>query len=568
MLSSQRAHTVVAALAISCSTVVLAQQQPVIPTPSDLERKPMELKAAPNLLPPSPVPRKISAPDEDIKLDVLRYELPLNAPADLRQALPKLTEPYLGKDRSFGDIANAAREVTAYLQAELGYYLGIAYIPEQEPRDGVIQIAVLEGRLDDIELVWTEGLPVAREVVESYLRQLAPGSVLLVRDVERLVFLLNDLRGIASTFEVRSGSMPGTAKLVVTVKPTQSTEWRTEFDNANALDLGRNRVSATVVRNSPFNRGDSLSATIMTANKGMTFGMASYTAPVGPNGMRVGAAISKLEYQVVKGTFANSGLEGQASTAAVFGLYPVIRSRNLNLFTTGGVDVKSYEDFNGFFNTNKRVNTVNAGVTGDLRDNLAGGGINSMDAMLVSGQVKQDRTLGTDLPAARFNKLAVRGVRLQNIVPGVFQGYASVRLQKAFDNLDSTEQFRAGGPDGVRAFFPGEGTGDSGLQATLELRWLIPKQWLTDNNIGGESSIALFTDWATLRKRNDTSTQLPGFINREDYSGAGFAWQWNGPKGWSVRTSIAKQYKAPKNSDGTFRYNRENHFFINVSKQN
>lgn len=567
MLSSPRVHSV-AALVLSCSTVVLAQQQPVIPTPSDLERKSLELKAVPNLVPPSPVPRKISAPDEDIKLEVIRYELPLNAPADLRKALPKLTEPYLGKDRSFGDIANAAREVTAYLQAELGYYLGIAYIPEQEPRDGVIQIAVLEGRLDDIELVWTEGLPVAREVVESYLRQLAPGSVLLVRDVERLVFLLNDLRGIASTFEVRSGSLPGTAKLVVTVKPTQSTEWRTEFDNANALDLGRNRVSATVVRNSPFNRGDSLSATIMTANKGMTFGMASYTTPVGPNGMRVGAAISKLEYQVVKGNFANSGLEGQASTTAVFGLYPVIRSRNLNVFTTGGVDVKSYEDFNGFFNTNKRVNTVNIGVTGDLRDNLAGGGINSMDAMLVSGQVKQDRTLGTDLPAPRFNKLAVRGVRLQNIVPGVFQGYASVRLQKAFDNLDSTEQFRAGGPDGVRAFFPGEGTGDSGLQATLELRWLIPKQWLADNNIGGDSSIALFTDWATLRKRNDTSTQLPGFINREDYSGAGFAWQWNGPKGLSVRTSIAKQYKAPKNSDGTFRYDRENHFFINVSKQN
>jgi len=133
-------------------------------------------------------------------------------PAQLRAALPTLTAPFVGKQRSYEDLVNAAGAVTRYLQREMGFYLGYAYLPEQTPANGVIRIAVLEGRLDEVVLNWPDKMPIERGVVEADLARLKPGEILRVRDVERIVFLVNDLRGITARFEVKSGRTPSVAK--------------------------------------------------------------------------------------------------------------------------------------------------------------------------------------------------------------------------------------------------------------------------------------------------------------------------------------------------------------------
>ena len=98
---------------------------------------------------------------------------------------------------------------TRYLQRTAGWYLGYAYLPEQVPEGGIVQIQLLEGRLDRIDLQWPDSLPVQRRVIEGYLAQLRPGDILRVRDVERVVFLINDLRGITARFDIVAGAQPG-----------------------------------------------------------------------------------------------------------------------------------------------------------------------------------------------------------------------------------------------------------------------------------------------------------------------------------------------------------------------
>ncbi len=56
----------------------------------------------------------------------------------------RLTAAYVGKQRGFEDLVAAAAEVTRFMQRDLGYYLGYAYLPEQSPQDGVIRIEILE----------------------------------------------------------------------------------------------------------------------------------------------------------------------------------------------------------------------------------------------------------------------------------------------------------------------------------------------------------------------------------------------------------------------------------------
>lgn len=495
-------------------------------------------------------PRELGKPDDDIRIDVRAYAVDDDAPAALRAALPALTQPFTGTQRSFEDLARAAAEVTRFLQRELGYYLGYAYLPEQTPADGVVRIAVLEGRLDRIQLNWRDGLPVGREVVEGYLARLRPGSVLRVRDVERVVFLVNDLRGISTRFEVRAGSQPGTATLVVTPLPEAVFAGKVELDTNGSKPLGEYRVSGLLQMNSPFGRGDGFTANALVSHTGgLAFALLGYTTPVGSDGLKLGASLSGVRYQLDKDDFPLD-LNGTAATFNAYALYPVVRSRNLNLFALLSLEHKQYEDRNLNGRARKSVDAVVLGTTGDFRDSLFGGGVNTYELNVAGGQLKYP---GGRNPALdddeRYTKLVYGFTRLQDLVTGRALLYAALRGQYAANNLDTTEQFRVGGPDGVRAFAAGEGTGDIGTVATLELRVLPPEDWL--GRIAREMVFSVFADggYVQYRYRARGSADPNARSNHARFGGAGIGLAWVRPGDYALRLSVARPVAGQSSSD-------------------
>lgn len=515
----------------------------IVPTPGELAAKrdprlPTEQQTA---LPDAKTPpREMGRLDDDLKLDVDRYVVDEDAPVALRAALPHLTAPFVGKARSYEDLVNAASEVTRYLQSELGYYLGYAYIPEQAPGQSGIRIAVLEGRLDRVVLNWRDGLPVQREVAQAYVDRLQPGAVLTVRDIERVVFLLNDLRGISVRTEVKPGSRPGTAILEFTPKPDPRFDTKFDGDMNGSRFIGIWRLGVTSTWNSPLGRGDGLSASLLgSVGGGLRFGLLGYNTPVGSSGLKAGVSISALKYQLDKNEFP-LGLFGNGVTTNVFALYPWVRSRNLNLFSLTAIDDKRYEDSIALISTRKTINDVVLGLTGDFRDSLLGGGVNTFEVSYNSGRLSfaSGRPSGLD-DAARFGKLSYAFARLQNIIDGRLLTYLSLRGQQAQRNLDSTEQFRAGGPDGVRAFGPGEGTGDSGVGLSAELRWLPPEAWF--GRWARELVMGAFVDAARVQFRQDPSliNRDASFVNNASFSGVGLSLVWARPAAYALRISVA-----------------------------
>ena len=530
---------------------------PLVPTPQVVPR-------ATDIVPPKPrvsrpdvpeqpgPPPELGKPEEDIRVDVVRYAVADDAPAELRAALPQLTEKFTGKDRAFEDLVAAAAEVTRFLQRDLGYYLGYAYLPEQTPEGGVIRIAVLEGRLDKVILEWKDGLPVDRDVVEAYLARLVPGSILRVRDVERVVFLVNDLRGITTRFEVRAGSTPGTASLVVTPRAESVWSGRADFDSNGSRYLGVYEFGGLIQRASPFGRGDGFTANaLVSTTGGMAFALVSYNTPIGGDGFKVGFSLSGVRYQLDKDIFALD-LNGTASTANAYALYPVVRSRNLNLFTVGAYEHKMYVDRQQAvgFETRKNVDTVAIGTTGDFRDSFLKGGVNTYELNLVSGRVNYpDGRPGSLDDAPNFTKVGFGFTRLQDVVTGRVLAYLALRGQVAQKNLDTTEQYRLGGPDAVRAYAPGEGTGDSGAIGTIELRLLPPEDWF--GRIAREMVAAVFYDAGYVRFRTDPKPPAGGLVvpNSDTFTAAGIGLAWVRPNEYSLRFSLAKPISGTPRSD-------------------
>lgn len=542
-------HALGALIAVSA---VQAQTNPapLRPTPEDLAPKPAPPTSDPANLPKAPTaaPRELAKPEDDITLDVTAYAVSDDAPEALRQAIAALTAPYVGPGRHYEDLANAAAEVTRFLQRDLGYYLGYAYLPEQDARGGVVRIAVLEGRLDRVELAWTDDIPVRRDIVEAYLARLKPGDILRVRDVERVVFLLNDLRGMTARFEVKAGATPGTATLLVT--PTAEKRWsgKADVDLNGSRYLGLARVGGLVAYNSPLGRGDALTLNaLLSTNGGLRFLLAGYTLPLGSDGLKIGGSVSFVDYKLGTAEFADVDVHGSASNLTAYVLYPAIRSRNLNLFTLAAAEFKRYKDASGGVSSEKDVKSLTLGLTGDFRDNLLKGGVSTYELNFSGGRV--DYTTGVrplDEPES-YRKLSLSFNRLQSLIEGRLLGYLSVRGQYAFDNLDTSEQFRLGGPDGLRAFAVGEGTGDTGGIVTLELRLLPPDEWF--GKFSREMALSVFYDRGDIRYRHDPASQGSAFVNRASYSDAGVAVAWVRPGEYALRVSLASPISGEQKSD-------------------
>lgn len=544
---------VLSGLVLALAGAASAQTPRVVPKVEDLKRDVEQQTPAPRDVPdptpprPAQPARELGKPADEIRIDVRGFRIRGLSEAD-PAPLEKQLLRFAGEQRGYEDLSNAAAAATEYLQSELGYYLGYAYLPEQTPSDGIIEIAVMEGRLDQIKLNWNPKSLIRREVIEQHLEAIKPGEILRVKDVERMVFLVNDLLGGNARFEVKAGRTPGTAALVVTPEPDARIGGQVSIDNLGSRYSGEYRASVGASLMSPAGLGDGLSLNgVISQDGGLAFALANYTLPVSRYGFKLGLSLSYLTYHLNENDFP-LGLNGTTAAYSAFALYPVVRGRNLNLFAQLGADLKDFVDNQSALSieNRKRTRLGWTGLVGDARDQLAGGGIMSFSALYSKGNVVPDTpALGLDNDRD-FSKLLLSASRLQAIVPNRLLAFVRYSGQLAFANLDSTERYGLGGEGGVRAYAPGEGAGDSGHVGTLELRFLPPSQWF---DAAREMSISVFGDWGYAQIRHDTSRQPKTFNNSIYLAGPGIGFNWERPQKTTVRASVAWRTTARGTSD-------------------
>ncbi len=537
---------VLGTLSLSSQSAELLAQAPAGAVPNIDQLRPtvpMSKEGLEASLPEQAQPEKeMGKPQDDIKVNVKRFVLDPGAPAALQNDLDTLTAPFTGPDRSYEDLMNAVSAVTRYLQRDLDLYLGYAYLPAQQPNDGEIKIAVLEGRLDQVILNWSDDIPIDKAVVEAHLARLQPGSVLHVKDVERVVFLLNDLRGLTARFEIKQGRVVGTSSLVVTPTSEKRVSGRTEFDANGSRFSGIYRAGVTANIASPLNKGDSMVlSTQITNGGGLLFLLGGYTLPVGSNGLKAGLSVSKVQYHLTSEVPLH--LKGDATAVSAYALYPVVRSRNLNMFAQTSAEQRDFIDRKGDLgdtaNSTKRAYELRFGLAGDFRDNWLLGGVSTYDLAASASQViylKNGPALSL-LDAKNRGRLNLGFSRLNNLLSNRLLAYISVSTQKAWRNLDTTEQFSIGGPGRVRAFAPGEGTGDEGQVGTVELRWLPTESLM--GRYARETVFSAFYDWGHVRYKHDASNQALGFVSDAVFSGYGVGATWERPQVLGARLSVA-----------------------------
>lgn len=135
-----------------------------------------------------------------------------------------------------------------------------------------------------------------------------------------------------------------------------------------------------------------------------------------------------------------------------------------------------------------------------------------------------DRESGRDT-RGRFDKWSLDVARVQSTpVPNLIL-FGRVSSQWAGKNLDSSEAFGPGGPNGVRAYPTGEGFGDTGWLAQLELRYTM-----------GAFSPYVFHDSGRVKVNAKPPTSADNIKRSISGSGVGVRYQRGD---WNLDTAVA-----------------------------
>jgi len=379
-----------------------------------------------------------------------------------------------GAEHTLAELDAGAARITAFYR-EHGYPVARAYLPAQEIKDGVVNITVLEGRIDKRRINNQARLADGR--ANDYLNDIKSGEPVAAKPIDRALLLLNDTPGVgAARATLQPGASVGTSDLVVELTPSAPYSANVELDNYGNRYTGEYRLGGALYLNSPFNMGDLFSVRALTSDQNLAYGRVAWQIPVGGSGFRLGAAYSDTRYRLSK-EFAALNAHGSATSTSLFAVYPFIRSQASNLSGTLTWEDKKLNDRVDATTTitDKQVQLANIGLTGNHQDALGGAGNTSFDLSLVAGRldIGSAAALAIDAASARSNggytRLGYGLNRLQRLTDTNLL-YASVAGQVASKNLDSSEKFFLGGANAVRAYPQGEAIGDEGWLVNLELR--------------------------------------------------------------------------------------------------
>lgn len=463
-----------------------------------------------------------------------------------------------GSELTLTDLRAMAARITEFYRQN-GYFVAQAYLPAQEAQNGELTIAVLEGHYGKVILRNQTNL--SDGLAGSLMDGVQSGDVVTTQPLESSLLLLSDLPGVHVKSTLVPGAALGTSDLIVDVTPGQRVTGSIDADNAGNRYTGATRLGATVNLNNPTGHGDVATLRAVTSGSGLHYVRGSYQMQFGK--ARVGVAYSHLAYELGK-EFSSLDAHGTAKIASLYGSYPLIRSRNSNLYAGLGFDAKSFQDRvdSTASVTDKRSQVLTASLYGNHSDSVGQGGLSVYSLAWSSGNldirtpVVQTFDAMTAQTHGHFNKLAVHVARLQNLSDS-FSLYASINGQVASKNLDVSEKMELGGMYAVRAYPEGEAYADEGYVLTLEGRMLLPKFY---ERQAGQMHFIVFVDAGTVTANKNP--WAPG-TNRRTLSGAGVGLNWT-----VANDFVVKAYYAHKlgNSAATSAPDRSGRFWIQAVK--
>ena len=438
-----------------------------------------------------------------------------------------------GQTLTLPQLGELAARITAHYQNQ-GYPLARAIIPAQTIALGVVRMEVIEARYGKVGLNNTSRVP--SDVLQAALAPLQSGQAIGQTEMDHTLLLLSDIAGVVINATLKPGEAVGTSDLLVETTPGSVLSGNAVVDGYGNRYTGRERIGATLNVNNPLHHGDTLNVSGLSSGSGMNYGRLAYESLLNGQGTRMGGAYSALDY-TLGDPLAALKAHGTAQVNSLWTKHPLLRSRDFNVYGQiqyDGLQLRDHVDASSI-RTDRTLENWTLSLSGDARDTLGAGGINSWGLGLTAGHVGFDDNAAQLADAAsaktqgNFSKWNANLARLQAL-GAQDTVYLAFSAQWSNTNLDSSQKMGVGGPYTVRAYDMGAVSGDSGYFVSAEYRHDLGQA------AGGQWQAVAFIDSANVTVNHNTWTTGD---NSATLSGAGIGLHWNGPDQWGARIYVA-----------------------------
>ncbi|KQX91873.1 hemolysin [Variovorax sp. Root473] len=401
-------------------------------------------------------------------------------PDDLRQ---RLERENAGRCLGVADLEGILAALTkSYI--DRGYITTRAYLPAQDLRSGVLEVTVVEGKIERFEV--TGGNDRAQWIRGTF--PASPGDLLNLRDLEQGIDQVNSLAANNAKLDLRPGSQPGQTVVVVENPATFPVHLYTSLDNAGTRATGVNNASATVSLDSLLGFNELISITKRQSvlperwdHKSDATGLRA-VLPFGYNTFSIDA--SQSDYTNVLRLPGGQRLmsEGRTVSKSFTVDRVVYRDQASRASLSARVGTQSSRNWLGgeFLQVSSRdLSTLDMAASAFTQ---VGGGIFNarlgyVRGLKAFGALQDAGTLPDDLPHAQFRKLTLDlgFSRRFSVADRPFVWSSQFSGQRAYDTLYGTQQMLIGGNASVRGFLNTVLSGDSGffLRNELSMPWQV-----------------------------------------------------------------------------------------------
>ncbi len=474
-----------------------------------------------------------------------------------------------GKIVSFKDLQAGADKLTSFFR-EKGYLASRVYVPVQTVDQGIVEYTCVLAKFDGLTI--NNHTDIHDGALERETRFLQTGGLLTRSQLERAVWLLSDLAGADAKATLTTGETSGTVHVTIDLNPHIGKQGLFTIDNWGNRSTGYWEYGLNYDFLNLAKEGDHMAVGLSTTGAELINWGANYTLPTLRDGFRMKLGFNSLDYSLGSDWSYLDGV-GYSKTASIGFEDAIRRSQKNNLYWSlmynhswlkdeyrtldGWYSDRNGNSFyrNGIYG-DKEGDDVTLSLYGDEQDHY---GASDWRVDLkwgnIDNQTPDDAIFKiADANSHGYVKLRTNYLRRQNLNDRLYLMLTG-RFQLANQNLDSSEHFSLGGPNGVRAYPTSEASGDQGYFTRAELRWLVPLKGKEDQQV----HIATYLEHGGVWRNHDNSID-PGRENRRLLQGMGIGVIWSRNEDWFVRADYAWRLGSePFDSDKSF---SSGHFWI------
>lgn len=443
--------------------------------------------------------------------------------------------PFLGPQGSMARVEQARAALERAYQSA-GFLSVFVDIPEQRVDAGVVQLRVVEGRVE--RLAVTGARYYDQGVIRRQVPELAAGNVPNFNRVQaQLAAVSREERQVQPV--LRPGALPGTVEAELQVQDKLPLAAQVALNNQHAADTDPWRLNATLRYGNLWQRDHALALTLVTAPREpdqSTVLVANYTWPLATNWTGVVyAVVSDSLVEPVGASVVGQGFTLGLRAVRAFGFGSSSHTMSL------GADFKDLKERLSFgddsLSTPLRYLPFQLAYTGTWPEGRTLSTLNLQWTTAFRTLLQRDvECPGSIGPVDQFACKRAGGdggfthlradLRHQRPMPFEWPGQLSLRLQGQLGSqpLVSAEQLAVGGADTVRGYLEAEASGDRGLQGSVEWRspglltretaqrfWLedlsvlafldVARVWVLQPSVGQASRVSLYGGGLGLRLR-------------------------------------------------------------------